>query len=136
MTATDETLVRPLGRDESRGGAGGDLSARGVSAWFGARKVLERVSLDMRAREVTALIGPSGCGKSTFLRILNRMHELVPGASLAGSVRLNGSDIYWLDQSATVTRRHIGPQKPISLGSFQIVKTRTRGNGAVCPGGV
>ncbi|MDR1152829.1 MAG: ATP-binding cassette domain-containing protein, partial [Bifidobacteriaceae bacterium] len=51
------------------------IEARGISAWFGAHKVLERVSLTMPAGEVTALIGPSGCGKSTFLRILNRMHE-------------------------------------------------------------
>ena len=59
------------------------LDARAVSAWFGNNKVLERVSLTMPARSVTALIGPSGCGKSTFLRILNRMHESVPGAKLA-----------------------------------------------------
>ena len=51
-------------------------------------------TLTMPAGRVTALIGPSGCGKSTFLRILNRMHELVPGASLAGEVRLDGDDIY------------------------------------------
>ncbi|MFY9806176.1 MAG: ATP-binding cassette domain-containing protein, partial [Pseudonocardiaceae bacterium] len=53
------------------------LEARSVSAWFGDRKVLDRVSLVMPAGSVTALIGPSGCGKSTFLRILNRMHELI-----------------------------------------------------------
>ena len=60
------------------------LEARRVSAWFGKRKVLERVSLEMPPGTVTALIGPSGCGKSTFLRILNRMHEMIPGAALAG----------------------------------------------------
>ncbi len=54
------------------------LEATNVSAWFGSNKVLERVSLSMEPGKVTALIGPSGCGKSTFLRILNRMHELVP----------------------------------------------------------
>src|SRR5579859_7681774 len=64
------------------------LEARGVSAWFGKNKVLERVSLNMQPGRVTALIGPSGCGKSTFLRILNRMHEMVAGASLAGEVLL------------------------------------------------
>ncbi|WP_300592087.1 ATP-binding cassette domain-containing protein, partial [Microbacterium sp.] len=53
------------------------LEADQISAWFGSHKVLERVSLTMPAGQVTALIGPSGCGKSTFLRILNRMHELV-----------------------------------------------------------
>jgi len=47
-----------------------------VSAWFGDHQVLQRVTLEMPARQVTSLIGPSGCGKSTFLRILNRMHEL------------------------------------------------------------
>src|ERR1700760_5006366 len=60
------------------------LDAREISAWFGDRKVLDRVSLLMPAGQVTALIGPSGCGKSTFLRILNRMHELVASAKLAG----------------------------------------------------
>ena len=61
------------------------LVARDISAWFGDHKVLDRVSLDMPPGQITSLIGPSGCGKSTFLRILNRMHELVPSASLAGS---------------------------------------------------
>src|SRR5262249_54438165 len=70
------------------------LEARGVSAWFGTHKVLERVSLTMEPGTVTALIGPSGCGKSTFLRILNRMHEMVAGASLGGEVLLGGDDIY------------------------------------------
>src|SRR5487761_1348268 len=64
------------------------LDARNVSAWFGTHKVLERVSLKMEPGAVTALIGPSGCGKSTFLRILNRMHEMVAGASLGGEVLL------------------------------------------------
>ncbi len=70
------------------------LEARNVSAWFGAHKVLERVSLNMQPGRVTALIGPSGCGKSTFLRILNRMHEMVPTAALGGEVLLAGEDIY------------------------------------------
>ncbi len=70
------------------------VTARAVSAWFGDHKVLDRVSLHMPANEVTALIGPSGCGKSTFLRILNRMHELVPSAALAGEVLLDDQDIY------------------------------------------
>ncbi len=56
------------------------LEAREISAWFGDHQVLDRVSLTVEARRVTALIGPSGCGKSTFLRILNRMHELIPAA--------------------------------------------------------
>ena len=102
------------GREHDAGGWAAELTARQVSAWFGANKVLDRVSLDIPARRVTALIGPSGCGKSTFLRVLNRMHELVPGASLAGSVELDGVDIYRGERSATETRRRIGMvfQKP------------------------
>jgi phosphate transport system ATP-binding protein len=85
-----------------------DIEARDVSAWFSGRKVLDRVSLTMSAGRVTALIGPSGCGKSTFLRTLNRMHELVPGAEFAGEVLLDGHDIYDAAGRITDARRHIG----------------------------
>ena len=70
------------------------LESKGIHAWFGDRMVLEDVNLFMERTKVTALIGPSGCGKSTFLRILNRMHEIVPSAALAGAVELDGEDIY------------------------------------------
>ena len=66
------------------------LEAVDACAWFGNRLVLEGVSLVMPVGQVTALIGPSGCGKSTFLRLLNRMHELIPGAALDGEVLLDG----------------------------------------------
>jgi len=90
------------------------LTAELVNAWFGDHHVLADISLEMPAGSITALIGPSGCGKSTFLRILNRMHELVPGAALAGEVRLNGVDIYGREVKATETRRRVGMvfQKP------------------------
>src|SRR5262249_46531872 len=81
------------------------LEARAISAWFGERKVLDRVWLTMPAGQVTALIGPSGCGKSTFLRILNRMHELVPSAKLAGEVLLDSRDIYAPGRRITDARR-------------------------------
>ncbi|MFK3733287.1 phosphate ABC transporter ATP-binding protein [Streptomyces sp. NPDC088090] len=95
-------------------GRAGALEAEAVSAWFGDRKVLDRVSLAMPAHEVTALIGPSGCGKSTFLRILNRMHELVGSAALSGRVLLDGADIYDRGRRITHARREIGMvfQKP------------------------
>ena len=90
------------------------LEAVGVSAWFSDHKVLERVSLRMEPGKVTALIGPSGCGKSTFLRILNRMHEMVKGAQLAGQVLLEGRDIYEPAVRPADVRRRIGMvfQKP------------------------
>ncbi|MDX6308403.1 MAG: phosphate transport system ATP-binding protein [Nocardioidaceae bacterium] len=93
---------------------GCSIDAVDISAWFGSHLVLERVSLTMAAGDVTALIGPSGCGKSTFLRILNRMHELVPSAAMAGRVELDGVDIYDPGQRLTEARRRIGMvfQKP------------------------
>nr|WP_306839510.1 phosphate ABC transporter ATP-binding protein [Catenuloplanes nepalensis] len=90
------------------------MEAIGITAWFGTHLVLDRVSLHMREGEVTALIGPSGCGKSTFLRTLNRMHELIPAASMAGQVLLDGEDIYDPSRRLTDARRLIGMvfQKP------------------------
>ena len=105
--------------------AGGPLSrleARNVSAWFGDHKVLERVSLDMEPGTVTALIGPSGCGKSTFLRILNRMHEMIKGAELGGQVMLDGDDIYDRGNRPTDVRKRIGMvfQKPNPFPAMSI----------------
>jgi phosphate transport system ATP-binding protein len=98
------------------------MEARRVSAWFGDHKVLDRVSLTMPAGSVTALIGPSGCGKSTFLRILNRMHELIAGATLAGEVLVDGADIYDRQWKLTDARRRIGMvfQKPNPFPAMSI----------------
>ena len=98
------------------------LVARDISAWFGKRKVLERCSLTMEAKRVTALIGPSGCGKSTFIRILNRMHEVIPDAQIAGAVDLDGVDIYGSTYSATQVRMKIGMvfQKPNPFPAMSI----------------
>ena len=107
----------------------GALQARAVSAWFGERKVLDRVSLDMPAGQVTALIGPSGCGKSTFLRVLNRMHELIPGASLAGEVLLDDEDVYASGRRLTEARRRIGMvfQKPNPFPTMSVYDNVTAG---------
>ena len=128
---TDDTIAMPAqiahrnGHASSTNGPrsrSGELRAEHISAWFGTNKVLEDVNLVMRARRVTALIGPSGCGKSTFLRILNRMHELVPIAALAGSVLLDDADIYAPGQRPTETRRRIGMvfQKPNPFPAMSI----------------
>ncbi|CAB4707348.1 MAG: phosphate ABC transporter ATP-binding protein [Actinobacteria bacterium] len=102
--ATDQTTHLPV----ASAPVPAALVAERVSAWFGDHQVLSEVDLVMAAGKVTALIGPSGCGKSTFLRILNRMHELVPGASLAGQVLLDGQDIYDPALRPIESRRRIG----------------------------
>jgi phosphate transport system ATP-binding protein len=109
-TLTEEQRFLAASAKTSRGfgGEAGEIVTDDVCAWFGDRLVLEGVSLTMERNKVTALIGPSGCGKSTFLRILNRMHETVAGAQLAGTVALNGLDVYDPTQRATDVRRHIG----------------------------
>jgi len=99
-----------------------EMSANGVSVWFGKRKVLENVNIDFPKKTVTALIGPSGCGKSTFLRTLNRLHELIPGAALAGEVLYEGEDIYRQDVDPVHIRLAIGMvfQKPNPFPSMTI----------------
>jgi len=98
------------------------LEARGVHAWFGKHHALANVSLDFPAGTVTALIGPSGCGKSTFIRTLNRMHEFIPGAAMAGEVLLDGKDIYEPGTDVTKIRLKIGMvfQKPNPFPSMTI----------------
>lgn len=100
------------------------LEARGVHAWFGEKHVLSNVSLDFWPGSVTALIGPSGCGKTTFIRTLNRMHEFIPGAAMAGEVLLNGEDIYAQGVDVTKIRLKVGMvfQKPNPFPSMTIAE--------------
>jgi len=107
-------------QEVKRVGAG--LQAQNVHAWFSDKHVLEDVSLNFDFGTVTALIGPSGCGKSTFIRILNRMHEFIPGAAMAGEVLLEGKDIYRSGVDVTKIRLGIGMvfQKPNPFPSMTI----------------
>lgn len=99
-----------------------EMAAKGVSVWFSKRKILENVNIDFPKKTVTALIGPSGCGKSTFIRTLNRLHELIPGAALAGEVLYEGEDIYRQDVDPVQIRLSIGMvfQKPNPFPSMTI----------------
>jgi phosphate transport system ATP-binding protein len=100
------------------------LEARGVHAWFGEKHVLNNISLDFWPGTVTALIGPSGCGKSTFIRTLNRMHEFIPTAAMAGEVLLNGEDVYAPGVDVTKIRLKVGMvfQKPNPFPSMTIAE--------------
>ena len=84
------------------------LRVERLQARFGDHLVLRDVTLEVPASSVMAVIGPSGCGKSTFLRCLNRMHELVPGASSEGGVYLDGEDLYRRGVDPVLLRRRVG----------------------------
>jgi len=84
------------------------LTATDLNIFYGSFQAIKNASLKMAGRTVTALIGPSGCGKSTFLRALNRMHDLTPGARVEGLVTLDGKDIYAADADPVVIRHRIG----------------------------
>jgi len=90
------------------------MRAEGLSAWFGAKRALTDITLPLVENKVTAVIGPSGCGKSTFIRCLNRMHEVVPGARTEGHVLLDGRSIYAREVDPVRVRRRVGMvfQKP------------------------
>jgi phosphate transport system ATP-binding protein len=108
------------GKAENMAGTG--LEAKNVHAWFGSKHVLEDISMEFPRGTVTALIGPSGCGKSTFIRTLNRMHEFIPTAALAGEVLLDGKDVYQPGVDVTKIRLQVGMvfQKPNPFPSMTI----------------
>ncbi len=98
------------------------LETKDINVWFGERHVLKDVNLQFPNNKVTALIGPSGCGKSTFIRTLNRMHELIPSAGLAGEVLLDGKDIYGEAVDPVDVRIRVGMvfQKPNPFPTMSI----------------
>ena len=93
---------------------GTKLETRGLKAGFGQAQVLKGVTIQVPENRITAVMGPSGCGKTTFIRCLNRIHELTPGATVEGEVLLDGSDIYSPKVNPVMIRRKIGMvfQKP------------------------
>jgi phosphate transport system ATP-binding protein len=84
------------------------IDVRDLNFYYGARRVLERITLGIRSNQVTALIGPSGCGKSTFIRSLNRMNDIVPGARVEGTVCIDGRNIYAPSVDVVDLRRRVG----------------------------
>jgi phosphate transport system ATP-binding protein len=86
----------------------GKIDVDRLNFYYGPRRVLDEISVTIRTNEVTALIGPSGCGKSTFLRSLNRMNDIVPGARVEGAIRIDGRDIYAAAVDVVDLRRRVG----------------------------
>jgi phosphate transport system ATP-binding protein len=84
------------------------IEARAVGLYYGAFQAVEGVTMTIEPNKVTALIGSSGCGKTTFLRSLNRMHELTPGARVEGEIRLDGEDVYAAGVDPVAVRRLVG----------------------------
>jgi phosphate transport system ATP-binding protein len=129
-------------RREVRQGSGGTPAGDGstlgmtiqdLSAFYGSFKAITDVSMDIQANKVTALIGPSGCGKSTYIRCLNRMHEVLPGARAEGCVMLGEQDIYDKNSDPVVIRRRVGmvfqKPNPFSKSIYENVAWGARING-------
>jgi phosphate transport system ATP-binding protein len=105
------------------------MRADNLRAWFGDLQALQGITLSVPDRHVTAIIGPSGCGKSTFVRCLNRMHEVVPGARVEGQVFLDGQDIYARSVNPVRVRQRIGMvfQKPNPFPTMSIYENAAAG---------
>jgi phosphate transport system ATP-binding protein len=100
------------------------LDISDLNIYYGDFLAVEGVTMTIPARSVTALIGPSGCGKSTFLRSLNRMHEVLPGARVEGKVNVDGQDLYDVDVDPVEVRRQIGMvfQRPNPFPTMSIAE--------------
>jgi phosphate transport system ATP-binding protein len=84
------------------------IEVRDLDVYYGKFKAVEGINLNIEPRSVTAFIGPSGCGKSTFIRTLNRMHEVIPGAWVDGEVLIDGSNLYGAGVDPVLVRRQVG----------------------------
>ena len=105
-TAPTPAPARPAQPAVDRPGVAFDI--RQLNVFYGINRAISDVSIQIHAHSVTAVIGPSGCGKTTFLRTLNRMHELTPGARHTGTILLQGQDLYAPGVDPTVVRRRVG----------------------------
>ena len=118
----------------SETGPASTFRVKNMSIWYGEKRAIQDITIDIASNAVTAIIGPSGCGKSTFLRALNRMHELNPKTRMEGAVLLNGEDLYSSALDPTVVRRRVGmifqksnPFPTMTIGENVVVGLRLNG---------
>ncbi len=128
------TRSQPETEPEEQAVAPSEFQVKELSVWYGDKKAISEVSLDIPSKAITAIIGPSGCGKSTFLRCLNRMHELVPHTRIEGQVLFHGENLYRSNVDPTVVRRQIGmvfqksnPFPTMSIAENVVVGLRLNG---------
>ena len=105
------------------------IDVKDLTIFYGAFKAVEEVTMTVEPRSVTAFIGPSGCGKSTLLRTLNRMHEVIPGGRVEGSVHLDDADIYGANVDPVAVRRTVGMvfQRPNPFPTMSIADNVSAG---------
>jgi phosphate transport system ATP-binding protein len=105
------------------------ITARNVSAWYGSKRAVTDISMDIQKHSVTALIGPSGCGKTTYIRCFNRMHEFAPNARVEGTILLDGANIYEPGVDPARVRQRIGMvfQKPNPFPTMSIAENVAAG---------
>ena len=105
------------------------IEASNVSSYYGSFKAIDNISMTVEPKTITALIGPSGCGKSTFLRSVNRMHEVLPGARIEGRLTIDDQNIYDSDVDVTAVRRMIGMvfQRPNPFPTMSIYENVVAG---------
>jgi phosphate transport system ATP-binding protein len=138
MPASDPTVLETRDRTPESTPDSEELrltfEVKNLSIWYGEKRAIDDVTLDVPSNAVTSIIGPSGCGKSTFLRSLNRMHELVPGTRVDGSVRLLGENLYASDVDPAIVRRRVGmvfqksnPFPTMSIGENVLIGLRLNG---------
>jgi phosphate transport system ATP-binding protein len=100
--------VSPAAAPEPAADVAAKIEVAGLNFYYGAKRVLEQINLQVHPKQVTALIGPSGCGKSTFLRSLNRMNDIVAGSRVEGQITIDGQDIYAPSVDVVDLRRRVG----------------------------
>lgn len=122
ITEGDSLTKKPSIKESTENTEKFKVRIENVNVWYGAKRAIKEVNLNVREKTVTAFIGPSGCGKTTLLRCLNRMHEMTPGAHADGRVVVDGIDIYDKSIDPVVIRRRIGMvfQKPNPFPTMSI----------------